>query len=123
MDRDVITIEKFQEASQWMTWSFQVRVVLSAADIFDVVTGECKMPVDIEAADYNAKLVEWKKKDARAQKIIVTSIGQKIMVHILNCATSKQMWGKLKSIYEQDNSASKHLLHQRFFSYEKDPLT
>lgn len=118
-DKEIISIEKFQDASQWMAWRFQIRVILTAADAFGVVNGDDAMPTDTSDDEHENKLREWKKKDAKAQKIIVTSIGQKVMIHILNCTTSKQMWDKLKSIYEQDNSAAKHLLHQQFFSYEK----
>lgn len=118
-DKEMISIEKFQDASQWMAWNFQVRVILTAAEAFGVVTGDEVMPTDISDTQHANKLREWNKKDAKAQKIIVTSIGQKVMIHILNCTTSKQMWDKLKSIYEQDNLAAKHLLHQQFFSYEK----
>lgn len=118
-DRDIISIEKFQEASQWTVWSFQVKVILTAAEIFGVVNGDDKIPTVTTDKDYAKNLADWKKNDAKAQKIIVTSIGQKVMIHILNCTTAQQMWEKLKSIYEQDNAASKHLLHQQFFSYEK----
>lgn len=125
-DKELTTIEKFREPAQWTVWSFQIKVILKSADIYDVVTGDETTPAQAAAdADATIKaaadksISEWKKKDNKAQKIIVTSVGPKVMVHILNCTTSKQMWDKLKSIYDQVNTASKHLLQQKFFSYEK----
>lgn len=34
-----IKIEKLQDASQWIRWRFQVKITLSASEVFDVVSG------------------------------------------------------------------------------------
>lgn len=121
MDKEIISIEKLHDKSQWMTWRFQVRVTLVASDIFDIVNGSKKQP-ELAADESNrAVIVDWKQKDARAQKIIVTTIGQKFLVHILNCNTSHEMWQKLHSVFEQNCQTNIHLLQQKFFSLAKDP--
>lgn len=125
---EVIKIEKLQQQSQWTAWRFTVRVTLVASEIFDVVNGAETKPepaalsssVEIIAST-RKKILEWNKRDARAQKIIVSSIGEKPMLHILNCTTAKAMWDKLHSVFEQKNESGKHLLQQRFFAFAKDP--
>lgn len=131
MDKEIISIEKLHDKSQWMTWRFQVRVTLVASDIFEIANGSKLQPAQegtaqgtsdsvVTEADRKA-IAEWKQKDARAQKIIVTTIGHKFLVHILNCNTSHEMWKKLHSVFEQSCQTNIHLLQQKFFSLAKDP--
>lgn len=121
MDKEIISIEKLHDKTQWMTWRFQVRVTLVASDIFDIVNGSKVKPSPGTTDAEQKLLADWKLKDARAQKIIVTTIGQKFLLHILNCTTSHEMWQKLHSVLEQNNQTSIHLLQQKFFSFAKDP--
>lgn len=117
MEGDLFKIDKLLSADQWSTWKFQIRVMLSASDMYDIVNGEKKMPKVEEAL----KLQEWEKLDRRAQKMIVMSVGPQALVHIMNCATSHAMWNKLESVYEQKAETNIHLIQQRFYSFSKDP--
>lgn len=125
-ETETIKIEKFQNAAQWTAWRFTVRVTLIAADIFDIVNGDKRKPApagaDFTAEQTSARLKSisiWMKSDARAQRIIVTSLGEKTMLHILHCETAKAMWDKLHSVYEQRDECGKQLLQQQFFSFAK----
>lgn len=122
-ETETIRIDKLQEASQFTNWRFQVRVVLRASEIFDVVSGDETKPneADTDAtaaiiAARNLKISEWNKKDARAQKVIVTALGSKTIVHVLNCETAHAMWQKLHSIFQQNNESGKQHLQEKFFS-------
>lgn len=122
MENETIRIEKLQEASQFSGWKFQIRVILTASEIFDVVSGDEKKPenaaADAEATIKTAAekaISDWKKKDAKAQKIIVTALGQKTILHVLTCTTANEMWQKLTSIFEQKNNVGKQHLQQQFF--------
>lgn len=126
-ETEIVRIEKLQEASQFMNWRFQVRVVLKASEIFEVVSGVEKKPAAATAnADQaainaaNKSILEWNKKDARAQKIIVTALGSKTIVHVLNCETAHAMWTKLNSVFEQNNEIGKQHLQEKFFSLTWD---
>lgn len=112
---DSIKIERLQESSQWATWRFQVKISAIAGDYFDVITGDEERPTTAE------KLALWKKKDAKGQKLIGTSVGQTVMIHIINCKSAKEMWDKLHSVFEQKSQTGIHLLQQKFFTYTKDP--
>lgn len=78
----------------------------------------------IEAAvtahlQYENAVSAWPKSDGVTQKVIVTIIAEKIMLLIINCGTTKEMWDKLTGIHERKSEASKHILQQRT-PYEND---
>lgn len=113
-------IDKLQNATQWSIWKFQIRVILNSSDLMKVVDGTSLKP-EPEANNYAAVLETWKKNDSKAQRIIVTSMGQQAMIHIMNCATAREMWTKLETIYEHKTQTSVHLLQQKFYSFNKSP--
>ncbi|XP_049770865.1 uncharacterized protein LOC126109814 [Schistocerca cancellata] len=59
--------------------------------------------------------------DTTAQQIIVTSVEEKTMLHTMNCNSSKEMWDKLVSIYEQKSGSSVYMLLQQWYSLQKKP--
>lgn len=127
-DIDIVRIEKLQEAAQFTTWKFQVRVALQAKEIFAVVSGDEMKPApaaaEAEAAAIttaNTAIADWNKKDAKAQNIIVSSLGQKAINHVIDCQSSNSMWQRLISIYERTNELSKSQLQEKFFSFTKEP--
>lgn len=128
MESETIRIEKLNDASQFPSWKFQVRVTLNANEIFGVVSGSEAKPTPAAAdatatvvAETNKRIAEWNKKDARAQRIIATTITQKLIVHIMNCETAKAMWDKLHAVFEQNSDISKQHLQEKFFNFQKDP--
>lgn len=58
--------------------------------------------------------------DAKAQYLIVSRLEEHIMANLTTCRNTHEIWNKLLSIYEQDSSVSKHLLHQQFYSLSFD---
>lgn len=120
MESELFKIDKLEEANQWTTWKFQIRITLQSNEVFEVVNGEEKAP-EVEVEDYDKKLAAWKKKEYKAQRIITATLSRKLTIHVLNCKSSKEMWEKLHSVFEQKGETSKHLLQQKFFSFEKDP--
>lgn len=116
MDNDTIKIDKLNSEDQWTTWKFQVRLSLIAADVFDIVNGVEERPATGEST-----LAAWKKKDAKAQRIIGMTVGSAQITHIRICTSAKDMWDKLHTVFEQKNETSLLLLHQRFFAFTKEP--
>lgn len=90
-------IEKLSGKDNFQFWKFQVVVAFKAKEVYDVVTGDETVPAEANA------LAKWKVKDAKAQKLITSTVERKALVHILNCGTSKEMFQKLSSIYERDS--------------------
>lgn len=121
MEKDTSTIDKFMDPSQWMVWKFQVRVNLMASELIGYVDDTTKQPNDATVENYATKLAEWKKNDAKTQKIIVNSCGSNVLIHICNCLTAREMWTKLHSVYEQSNESAKQLLSEQYHAYKKNP--
>src|SRR5436190_9212164 len=91
-------IEKLVDSESFKFWKFQTTVIFKSQGIFEIVSGESKLDTIKESKEKN----EWKKKDAIAQKLIVTSVDKKFLVHIINDETSNGMYSKLCSIFEKD---------------------
>lgn len=127
MDAEIVRIEKLQDAAQFASWKFQVRVTLNANEIFGVVSGLELKPqpaattaTAAEKTEAIKNIADWNKKDARAQKVIATAVSQKLIIHIMNCESAKEMWDKLHAVFERNNDMSKQHLQEKFFNFQKD---
>lgn len=113
-------IEKLVGQINWSEWKFQVRISLCAAECYDVASGTFVKPESSDA-NYTTILESYTKKEMKAQKIIGLSLTREPMMHVMNCNSSKDMWDKLCSIYEQKSKCSIHFLQQKFYNFAKDP--
>ena len=75
METEIIKIDKLQDVSQWMTWRFQIKVCLNASGFFGVTSGTETLPEATTADVKKEAITGWKTKDAKAQRIIVTTCG------------------------------------------------
>ena len=80
-------IEKLVDSESFKFLKFQTTVIFKSQGIFEIVSGESKLDTIKESKEKN----EWKKKDAIAQKLIVTSVDKKFLVHIINDEISNDM--------------------------------
>lgn len=101
--------QQLQGIENWTAWSFKIKIILRAADLMSVIEGTSPTT---EGEDRE----KWKRKDAKAQGMLVTSISEKVMPQIVSCKTAKEIWDKLHTIYEQRGELSVHILQQKFFS-------
>lgn len=123
-DRETIRMEKLRSVEQWPMYKFQVRVIMKASEVWEIVSGDSKKPEktnEQKQEDFDELLKAWIKNDNTAQKIIVTSLGHEPLLHILKCETARDMWIKLETVYEQKTKASIHLLQQKFYNFNKCP--
>lgn len=97
-----------QGIENWTAWSFKMRIVLRSMNLFSIVEGA--VPATEEDQE------KYMEKDAKAQGMLVTNISEKVIPQIVSCKTSKQIWDKLHTIYEQRGELSVHILQQKFFS-------
>lgn len=123
-EREAIRIEKLQSVEKWPTYKFQIRVIMKASELWEIVSGDSSKPEKKEGEKqevFDEKLKVWSLNDSKAQKYIVTSVGQEPLLHIMNCETSNQMWKKLETIYEQKSKTSIHMLLEKYYGFTKDP--
>ncbi|EZA58226.1 hypothetical protein X777_01589, partial [Ooceraea biroi] len=104
-------IDKLKDANGYPLWKFQIGIYLEAAELLEV-TQQQPTPAQLQS-------VEWKKKDAKARRIIVSTLEKHSLIHIVTCTTSYEMWQKLKEIYERDSQHQKCAPIQEFFEYKK----
>lgn len=97
---------------------------------FYVITGKSQKPTLTKLSGendenarkkFNVDFSMWKKADNMAQKYIVTSVDEQPLRYIMNCETSKEMWDKMLSIYEQKSGTNISLLQEKFYKYVIDP--
>lgn len=99
----------------WPVWKFQTSIVLKGRSLFEVVDGsKVKPTTGVE------EINKWMKEDAKAQELLVTRMEEGPLTHVLSCETSKEMWSKLKTVYDKESVVSVHLLQERFFSLQFD---
>lgn len=123
-DREAVNIKKLELPEQWPVYKFQVRVILKAADVWKIVDGTFTKPVAVEGEgavqrDFDTKLSAWNKSDSKAQKIIVTSLGDDPLIHVMNCDTARDMWVKLEGIYEQKSQMSIQMLLESYYGFSR----
>ncbi|CAH2099402.1 unnamed protein product [Euphydryas editha] len=105
-------VMKLEGIRNWNVWKFQTTVLLRGQGWLDIVEGQTVKPKDATAR------VAWESADAKAQTLLVTRMTEDVMIHLISCTTSAEMWRKLLSVYEQKSETSIHILQQRFFQYK-----
>lgn len=98
----------------FLGWKFQIKEVLGACGIDDVVLDERPMPEVNETAE--AKKT-WTKDNAKAMYLISSAMEYTQLESLLVCSTAKEMWDKLPGIHEQNSASNRLLLTQRFHEY------
>lgn len=74
---DLRNIEKLRSAEEFPVWKFQVEIIFKSIGIFGIVNGK-----ETLAANASESLkTEFEKKDAKAQRIIITTIDRKPLTH------------------------------------------
>lgn len=113
---DVQNIEKLIDGESYQIWKFQITVAFRANGVYQVVSGDSLQETQRTAEDKTS----WEKKDALAQKLIVTTVDRKLVTHLFNCKTAKDMFEKLVAIFEKGSEEQKCALLQQFYtiSYE-----
>ncbi|KAI8433502.1 hypothetical protein MSG28_015534 [Choristoneura fumiferana] len=89
-------------------------MLLRGQGLFKIVDGTVVKPED------EKQRTLWEAQDAKAQTLLVTRMSEEVMLHIISCETSAEMWRKLLSVYEQKSETSIHILQQRFFQFKYD---
>ncbi|XP_044762361.1 uncharacterized protein LOC123319442 [Coccinella septempunctata] len=113
---EISSIEKLMDSESYEMWNFQIAVFFKASGLYDIVTDTEKYETQTSEKDKKT----WIQQDARAQKIIISTVDKKALVHIMNCNTSAEMYNQLKGTYKRENEDQKCRLLQDFFSFQYD---
>lgn len=115
---DTTHIEKLIDHESYKLWKVCTTVLFKANALYEIVNGSKKLndlTKDEEKAD-------WIRKDARAQKIIITSVDRKFLFHVINCKTSSEMYTKLCELFERgaEEEVNNELQEYYNFKFEND---
>ncbi|KAM0728563.1 Retrovirus-related Pol polyprotein from transposon TNT 1-94 [Formica fusca] len=127
MKRENERINKLKGEQDWNMWKFQMKILLTSGEAWDVVQGHATKPErprgenQAEVTEYQKKLKAWVKTDSTAQKLLILNVSEQSMLHLVNCENAKEMWDKLVSVYEGKNATSKYMLQAKWFALTKDP--
>lgn len=95
-------------ATNYSTWSIKIEMLLIRSQIRSVVDGTEIAPAVSEVAG----LAAWKLKDVKARSDILLHCGDKQLLSLKSLSTSKQVWNKLKQLYERSNKALQVNFHK-----------
>lgn len=70
MIEEISQIEKLSDIESFQLWNFQITILFKANGLHEIITGNSKLE---EISTEEEKAV-WRKKDAKAQKIIITTV-------------------------------------------------
>lgn len=60
----------------------------------------------------------WKRKDNRAQSLILSTIEEQQQRTLIVCRSAHEMWLRLSAQYLQNASDNKYLLQKQFYEYK-----
>ena len=102
------------EGSNWATWKFQMRYLLLAKGLWNVVDG-----TEVLADDATAQArAEFTKKSQRVFSTMVLAIGTSQLYLVTSCEKPREAWDSLRNHFERDTLANKLFLKTQYFRAE-----
>ena len=84
------------------TWKIHMRAILKKNDLWDYVTGDIPRP-----ESDTTELTKWKKSDGKAESDILLAISPSELIALDGVESSKEIWDKLKLLYQSSGPARK----------------
>lgn len=93
------------------TWVIQMEAILTKSDAWSYVSGEIVKPQIVQgSAASEAAARAWEIEDKTAKSDIILAIKSSELKQIKRCNTSREIWTKLRSIYQSSGPARKATL-------------
>ena len=99
--------EKLQGSANYNSWKARLTTILEQNDLDDIVFNV------IEETTSNAGKIAYKKKQAKARRIIYDSVKETVMVNITALKTAKECFDTLANLYEKKAPSRKRVLKKR----------
>ncbi len=112
------SIEKL-EGSNWGTWKFQMKHLLLAKGLWDLVDGTRTLAAGADAQAAEA----FRRQNQQAFSTIVMAVKPSQLYLITSCEEPKEAWDNLKQHFERDSLASKIYLKKQYFRVEMEEGT
>ena len=95
-------------SSNYHTWKFQIRLLLGAKDLYNIVTGE----EVLQTTPTQEQREKFRKREQMALSIIGLSVHTSLHIYIRNAKSSTEAW-KLLETHFQDKSLTKVIYYRR----------
>src|SRR5260221_8256558 len=111
----------------WNDWKFQVVLLMKHHKVYAIAEGTVTRPIPTGAesekqmAEHIKACELFESQDILAMNILVLNLADDIRQHISSCITTRDMWLKLLTLYEQRSDQRLQRLYNSFFGYKKDP--
>jgi hypothetical protein len=89
--------DRLQAAQNYPTWKKRIIIILEVNDASEHVSDKAAAPTDV------AKLVIWKKGEAKAKSLILDGIKDHVVPHLSGKVEAKDMWKALSDLYQNKN--------------------
>ena len=104
------SIEKL-DRNNWNTWKFQMKRLLMAKGLWNLVDGSEVLASEATAALFQSRL-------HKAFSTIVLAMDSAQLYLVTSCEEPKQAWNALKNHFERETLANKLLLKKQYFRSE-----
>ena len=104
------------DGTNFLSWKFQLRAILIAAGVSDIVRGSRVQPEDEESP---AAVTGRKDAMAKGKAMVLISITIEMsqLESLITCVTAEEMWDALCRVHEQKSVSNKLFLTQKFHEY------
>jgi len=97
-------------------WKFQVHILLEEEEVLDFIADNAACPI-LANDNSNAEEVNtWKKKDARARRIICLALDLSLIALVSKATTAKEVWKALTAQYERTGLATTLYLRRKLYN-------
>ena len=99
--------EKLQGSANYNSWKARLTAILEENDLDDLVFNSIEEPIS------NVGRIAFKKKQAKARRIIYDSVNETLMPNITSLKTAKECFDTLTNLYEKKAPSQKRVLKKR----------
>jgi hypothetical protein len=103
MDTRLCFEDRFDGASNFITWKEHIQLVLEANGLLDLVDKDQKHPIDV------VELALYKTKDSKARLFITDGVKDHVIPHLIGKTYGREMWVALTNLY-QNNSYNRKMV-------------
>ena len=101
MVRGLPVEDRLDGASNYGSWKTRVLIALEEYDVVDFAVDDIPKPTEED----QERLASWRRHDVKARKILIDSVKSHLLFHISKAATAKEMFDRLKKLFERDSTS------------------
>lgn len=114
---DTSQVVKLHESNYEM-WKLQISLILQAAGVWTIVDGSETRP----ASDATLQQA-FDQREIQARAIIIPTLTENQICHIVSMTTAKQVWDQLKDVNSDTSALNKQHVLSSFLNYKIGPDT